>query len=933
MTPNLFRMFTLFAAFAAPCAVAAPFQLVAPADPPVIVHDGSRTLALAADLLRHDLRAVAGVEAPAATGLSACARVCIVVGTAGSPAVKALAAQSGVDLAPLTGQWERYLRVAVRDGAGRRILLIAGSDPRGAVYGVVDLGRELGVSAWEWWADVAPRRNERPEVDGALRLSKAPSVQYRGIFLNDEDWGLQPWAAARDPAGDIGPATYARIFELMWRLKANLIWPAMHDSTKPFYQVEGNARTAADYAIVVGTSHAEPMMRNNVREWDVSKDGPFNFFTNRDRMADYWRRRVEEVKDGENVYSVGLRGVHDSAMEGADTIEQARGATEQAIRLQRGILARSLGRRADRVPQALTLYKEVLDVYKAGLEVPDDVTLVWPDDNYGYLHQLSDAKERRRAGGAGIYYHVSYWGRPHDYLWLGTTHPALIRDQLQRAWTTGARKLWVVNVGDIKPAEYLAQYFLDSAFDATALDADPARHLAAWSSQQFGAELGPEIAAILRAYYDLAWERRPEFMGFGQVEPITPNRRTDYMASGGEQGVRRLERYAALVDRADALAQRIPAALRDAYFELVLYPVRGAANLNARILNLDLAAEHARQDRPSARHLVEEARAAHARIVADTAAYNGLAGGKWRNIMDMAPRRLPVFAEPAWPDYPVDGGKGCGLVYPYPYSADAGRLVFVRGEPATGYVTVAAHGGQAADWRVGAGARGIAADVQRGTLGAANGYEQRIALRYDGSDKPAFDVECGGRTLRVDVRLDPPVPAGVAGEQGRVVSIAAGSAAPHPDWERQPGLGTSGGALRARLDLRSRAPKDVGKSVPLTYAFQTSTDGSATLRLVAVPVHPLTGNGAVRVAYRLDDGAVQVADYGTSGRSDEWKRNVLSNTAVRTLSLARLKPGRHVLQVYALDPGVVLDRIDVVLDGAPEFYGAPPNIGGHDPSR
>ena len=922
MLPMSPRILALLAALAAPCAGAAPFPLAGPADPPVIVHDDGRTLALAANLLRHDLRAVAGVEAPTSTGLSACPRVCIVVGTAGAPLVDALAAHAGIDLAPLKGQWERYLRVAVEDGAGRRILLIAGSDPRGAVYGVVDLGRELGVSAWEWWADVAPRANPHPQVDGALRLSAAPSVQYRGIFLNDEDWGLQPWAAAHDPAGDIGPATYARIFELMWRLKANLIWPAMHDSTKPFYQVEGNARTAADYAIVVGTSHAEPMMRNNVREWNSNKDGPFNFFVNRDRMADYWRRRVDDVKDGENVYSVGLRGVHDSAMEGAETIGQARGATEEAIRLQRAILARSLGRPAAGVPQALTLYKEVLDVYKAGLEVPDDVTLVWPDDNYGYLHQLSDANERRRAGGAGIYYHISYWGRPHDYLWLGTTHPALIRDQLQRAWTTGARKLWVVNVGDIKPAEYLVQYFLDSAFDATRLDADPARHLVDWSAAQFGPGLGDEIARIMRGYYDLAWERRPEFMGFGQVEPVTPNRRTDYMAAGGEEGVRRLERYAALVEAAEALAPRVPAALRDAYFELVLYPVRGAANLNARILDLDLAAESARQGRPSAPHLVEEARRAHARIVADTAAYNGLAGGKWRNFMDMAPRRLPVFATPAWPVYPADTGKGCAVVYPFPYAADAGRLVFERGVAATRTVTVAAHGGQATGWRVAEGVRGIAAATQSGTLDAGNGYEQRIALRYDGSDKPAFALQCGGRPLRVDVHLAPPAPQGVPGERAHIVSIAAGSAGAHPDWERQPGLGTRGGALRARLDLQPRAPRDIAEATPLTYAFVTATEGGATVRLVAVPVHPLTGAGAVRIAYRLDDGPVQVADYGTAGRSDEWKRNVLSNTAVRTLAVPRLQPGRHTIRVYALDPGVVLDRIDVVLDGAPELVGA-----------
>ncbi|HKR39437.1 MAG TPA: glycosyl hydrolase 115 family protein, partial [Paraburkholderia sp.] len=553
MYAKLLNILPLLAAFGMSVAAAEPFPLTQQGVA-TIVHEDNKTLSLVASMLGRDLRNVAGVSTVSATNLADCRRLCIVVGSADSALVRDLARVGRVDLSPLRGQWERYVRTAVDDKSGRRILLIAGSDKRGALYGVVDLSRELGVSPWEWWADVAPARNDKAAVDGAWKLSAGPSVQYRGIFLNDEDWGLQPWAAGKDPTKDIGPTTYARIFELLWRLKANLIWPAMHDSTKPFYQIPGNARTAEDYAIVVGTSHAEPMMRNNVREWDAGRRGAFNFFNNRDAMLNYWQERVDEVKDYENIYSVGLRGVHDSAMEGADTIEKARSATGEVIGLQRNMLSRSLGRPPQRIPQALTLYKEVLDVYKAGLNVPEDITLVWPDDNYGYLHQLSNAAERKRTGGAGIYYHLSYWGRPHDYLWLGTTHPALIRDQLQRAWASGARKLWVVNVGDIKPLEYLTQYFLESAFDASKLDHDTQQDLTTWSAAQFGAHLAPAVSGIMRAYYDLAWERRPEFMGFGQIEPTTPNRRTAYMESGGEEAWRRLELYQVLVAQAERLA-------------------------------------------------------------------------------------------------------------------------------------------------------------------------------------------------------------------------------------------------------------------------------------------------------------------------------------------------------------------------------------------
>lgn len=793
-----------------------------------IVHEDTPTAALAAKLLGRDLQAITGVAPTLGTRLSDCSQVCVVLGRHAAPQVAAVAAQAKLSLDDLRGQWERYRRVVVpAQAGGTTYLLIAGSDARGATWGVVDLTRELGVSAWEWWADVAPRKQARVDVaDGAV-LSASPSVQYRGVFLNDEDWGLQPWAAKTydQAAQDIGPATYARIYELLWRLKANTIWPAMHDSTKPFYQLAGNPDMARDYAIVVGTSHAEPMMRNNVREWRKQEDGAFNFFTNRDKMLGYWQRRVEEVKGYENIYSLGVRGIHDSPMEGASSPEQARDAVAEVIGLQRAMLASATGRPIAQVPQALTLYKEVLDLYKAGLRVPDDATIVWPDDNYGYLAQLSTPQERTRSGGAGIYYHLSYWGRPHDYLWLGTTSPALVREQLDRAWQTGAHKMWIANVGDIKPLEYLTQYFLDLAFDHTLLARTPDQHLQAWFASQFGAQQAPAIAALKREFYDLSWERRPEFMGFGQTEPTTPNGSNGYLRTGGEEARRRLARFESLTRQAEELGAALPADRQDAYFELVLYPIRASANLNARILKLELAAALARQSQPGAQQQVDQARAAHAALVADTAQYNALAGGKWRHMMDLAPRRLPVFHEPVFPTYPA---------------------------PA-----------------------------------------KAIAM-------PASKVA--------------------------VTSLAASSAEQYASWEVVPGLGSSGAALRSVLTMASVADEDAAQVTPLAYRFEHKPAGGVNIKLVAVPVHPLTSSHGLRVGVRIDDGPLQVLDFRTFGRSDEWKLNVLSNTAVRTVHRPQLAAGAHTIKIYALDPGFILDRIDIAPDGAPDYYGAPPTI-------
>jgi len=912
----------------APSSHAASVRLAGPEGVADVLSEDSATMNLAAGLLRRDLQSVSG-QAPrrlAAGRLQDCGRVCVVIGRHDSPLLRELAQREHLDFSALNGEWERYVRVSQpsRSKPGTQLLVIAGSDARGAVYGTVDLGRELGVSAWEWWADVRPAARSVAEVRAERILSERPSVQYRGVFLNDEDWGLQPWAARTyDPSGDIGPATYARIYELLWRLKANLIWPAMHDSTKPFYQMPGNAQTARDYAIVVGTSHAEPMMRNNVREWKKS-DGAFNFFTNRDALANYWQRRVDEVKAYENFYSMGIRGVHDSAMEGASTLDQARDGVSAVVDLQRGMLAKALAQPLPKIPQALTLYKEVLDIYNSGLKVPDDMTLIWPDDNYGYLHQLSTPAEAARSGGAGLYYHISYWGRPHDYLWLGSTHPGLIRDQLQRAAATGAGKVWVVNVGDIKPGEYLTQYFLDLAFDQRLLERGAREHMQAWFAAQFGAAHAAGIASIMQDYYDLAWERRPEFMGFSQTEPTTPTRQSDYLQSGGEEAEQRLARYQALVLRAQAVGAALPAASQDAYFQLVLYPVRSSANLNARILKLDLAAQYARMGRPAAQLYARQAQAAQAAIVADTARYNTLGGGKWRGMMDAAPRRLPVFDAPAFPAYGDAARSGCALAYPTPLSAQGGALAFTRGRAESKTITLVQYGAQQQPWSAVSVPDGMSLSAIKGALNEGNGYEQRIEVRYDGGagKAAALRFACGDGQLQAKLQWAPGADGGVATEHERIITLPAASGVATSGWSTID-LGSFGASMRADLPLPSRGLASASTAPTLLYRFHSHTRGAAQLKIVAVPVHPLTSANKLRIAVSLDGQAPAALDYTTHGRSDEWKNNVLTNTAVRTIALPDLPPGPHTLKVLALDPGFILDRIEIAFDGAPKYYGKP----------
>ncbi|MDC7685309.1 glycosyl hydrolase 115 family protein [Asticcacaulis sp. BYS171W] len=879
-----------------------------------IVHAKDKPFSLAGDLLARDLTALTGQKPLVSTDLQSCKQVCVVIGPIDSPLVRSIARDADVDLTDIKGQWERYDRVLVRSRRNPQAtyLLIAGSDTRGTVWGVIDLTREIGVSAWEWWADVTPKRVDHLSVDGKRQQSQSPSVPYRGIFINDEDWALQPWAAKtfEPEVGDIGPKTYGKVFELMWRLKANTLWPGMHASTAPFYTIKGNKEMARDYGIVMATSHAEPMARNNTREWDDKQRGEFNWFVNSKNIIKYWTERANEVKAFENVYTLGLRGKRDSGMFGVKSKEQARDAMEEIFAIQRAILSKAQGRPATEIPQVLTLYKEVLDIYALGLKVPDDVTLVWPEDNYGYINQLSTPEEQKRSGGSGVYYHVSYLGRPHDYIWLGTTHPALIREQMDRAWQSNARRIWVVNVGDIKPAEYLSQYFLDLAFDHSTFAQTPREHLVKWAAVQFGADKADAVASVMTDYYDLAWERRPEFMGGGQTEPTRPNVVSDYVRTGGQEAKARLKRYADLVKRAEALGVALPADRQDAYFQLVLYPIRGAANLNERILKLNLATTYAFAGRASVNLLSDQAKAAHERIVADTATYNALGNGKWKGIMNMAPRGLPVFDEPFWPHWAVPKAAVCNI--------DASGLTFTRGKPSSSTVTI--YGTVPGTWKL-INFKGIKASALEGTLTADNGFETELTLDYDGaSDINTGEVTCMGKLIGLFPRLVDN-PGDLPAEVNRIISISAARTT-NGLWETIPGLGSRGTALRSKLDLASI--DDISGREPLVYAFKTGDLTDARLKVVGLPVHPLTSANRLRLAVRIDNGPLQVLDFETFGRSEEWKQNVLTNTAVRDIHLPQLPKGMHRLEVYPLDPGFVLDRLDILLDGAPNLYGAPP---------
>lgn len=581
------------------------------------------------DLLSRDLQTVLSATAHIDTNTGN-----IIVGTIGQ---SKLIEQAGIDISALKNKKQAFMLAVSEDGK----LVVAGSDSHGTAYGILEISRLLGVSPWEWWADVTPEKKETFRLSGKFRELQSPSVEYRGIFINDEDWGLMPWSnktyEPSDVKGEIGPRTNERIFELLLRLRANTYWPAMHECTLPFFLTKGNREAAKKYGIFMGASHCEPMACNAAGEWKIRGKGAYDYVNNSPAVYQFWEDRVKEVAGQEILYTLGMRGVHDGKMQGAKTVEEQKAVLDGVFVDQRGLLEKYVNKDVTQVPQVFIPYKEVLDIYHAGLQVPEDVTLMWCDDNYGYIRHFSTAEERARKGGNGVYYHVSYWGRPHDHLWLSTMSPSLIYQQMKQAYDQGIQKMWILNVGDIKPAEYQIELFMDMAWNLDKVSSEGVTaHLKHWLERELGTSCAKTILSVMQEHYRLAHIRKPEFMGNTREEEKNPVYRVVKDLPWSEREINeRLNAYSELSETVEKAASKVPAGRQSAYFELVKYPVQAATQMNRKLLYAQLA-RHDKED-------WEKSDAAYDSIAALTQHYNSLENGKWNRMMDFKPRKLPVF--------------------------------------------------------------------------------------------------------------------------------------------------------------------------------------------------------------------------------------------------------------------------------------------------
>ena len=942
------------------------FTLASPRQTAAILYDASDAAVVkrAAELFAADVEAVTG-RRPQVTSATGETGPAVIVGTVGGSAlIRRLSEAGKIDTAPLEGAWERYLIQTVANPLPgiRKALVIAGSDRRSAAYGLFTLSELIGVSPWYWWADVPVKKHAALHVDAPPTYSQTPSVRYRGIFLNDEDWGLTPWASQtfEPERGNIGPRTYAKVCELLLRLKANYLAPAMHPVSTSFNQIPENKLVADTFAIVMGSTHCEPLLLNTASEWDTKTMGPWNYDKNKEGINRVLTQRVRENSPYENVYTLALRGLHDGAMSTTLPMHEKVRMLQQALLDQRRILAENIDRPVETVPQAFTPYKEVLEIYSNGLELPDDITIVWPDDNYGYMKRLSGVREQRRTGRSGVYYHVSYLGVPHSYLWFSTTPPSLMYEELRKAYDTTADRLWLVNCGDLKGSEMQVSLFLDMAWDIGRFTADnvvsyPAR----WLAGIFGEAYYDRLEAMTREHLRLAFPRKPEYMGWGyhwnrfdhNCEQLTD---TDFSFTNYDEAQRRLEAYRQLGARAEALLHEIGDEARPAFYQLVYYPLRGAELMNRMTLGGQRNRWYARQGRAATNAVRDEVQRCYDSLQVITRGYNSLLGGKWNHMMSMRQNYDGVSAYFNLPHLATHDAAG------------APRLALqVAGEDVTGArafhalpafdnylrrtypVEIYNRGGGTLAWTAHASEPWVVLSKSAGKTAD----EERITVGIDwvkapsGNAVPAQIVfRAGEQSEKVLVSLfNPTAPSraelrGIYVENNGCVSIPAAGCHRVRENDRikitaVEDLGIEGPALQLGDPT---APLQIFRSrdVPCAeYDFYAFDAGSVDVYTYVLPTFPLHADRDFRIgentntdtkySVQIDDGALATPSSSHVEYSQVWFESVLRNCAVNKSTLHIDKPGRHTLRIRVGDPGIVLQKIVLDFGGMKRSYLGP----------
>lgn len=904
----------------------------------------------AADLAA-DIGRVTGTDATLLSNLDHTPARLIIVGSLGNcTVIDRLVTRGKIDVAAISGKWEAYAITTVRDPLPgvTEALVIVGSDKRGAIYGIYDLSQRIGVSPWYWWADVPVVRRRQVRVHYGHYVQGSPAVKYRGIFLNDEAPCLSGWTTEK--FGGMNGQFYSRLFELLLRLRANYLWPAMWNNA---FAVDdpANARLADDYGIVMGTSHHEPMMRAH-KEWTDNRqhygNAAWNYATNRPAIRRFFEEGIERNRSNEVIVTVGMRGDGDVALESTGSLQSDVKLLESIIADQRDIIARGMNKPAEQVPQVWVLFTEVYKYYDAGLKLPDDVTLMFADDNVGNLRRLPLPTERSRSGGSGIYFHMDMHGGPFSYQWVNSNPLPKIWEQMNLANQYGANQIWIANVGDLKPLELPIEFFLAMAWKPSDVGKDKiASWTRDWAERQFGAEHADEIAFLAARYAKYNAWRKPE-----RLTPVT------YSLENYQEAERVCDAWRDLVRRADAVNEVLPPAQRDAFYQLVLYPVRACANLTLMYVAAARNARFADQARASTSVEADEVRRRfrYDHELRDT--YNHVvAGGKWNHMMDQThigyfdwyPPHADVMPAVAEIDLRNAGGFGVSVdgsakswpnYYLPPTLPTLDSIsrrptyleVFPRG---TTPVVVAVMADQ--PW----------VKIREGSAFSASALDRRYWIDVDWSNVPVGRSEAtvtvqGGDKVEaklIAIRATPQQEQESQGAFGGLVgafsipatgyrrSVAVGGTR----WEAIPDYGRVDAAMSIfPVDAASFA--DPASSPRLEYDVYLAEAGEYRVELVTGPTLEVIPGRKLAVAVALDDQPATVRAVFTAedGPAQDFlgaahAQNTANNARTMPFTIRADRAGRHVLKVAMIDPTIVLQTI-IISRGTPQssFFGPPP---------
>lgn len=874
--------------------------------------------------LQKDIKNVTGIEPQIFKNSVSGTDNIIIVGTVGkSPIIDQLIKNGKIKSSLLLGKREKFIIQSVDNPLPgvKRALVIAGSEKRGTIYGMYDLSNEIGVHPWHFWADVPAKKQSELHVMAGTHTKGEPKVKYRGLFINDEAPALTGWV--EEHYGKFNAEFYDKVFELIMRMKGNYIWPAMWQPRMFYEDDPQNGILADEYGIVMGTSHHEPLTRAH-EEWSHMGGGEWNFETNAEELKEFWRGGMERMGDKETLVTIGMRGDGDSAMSEGTAID----LLEEIVKEQREIIADVTGKPAEETPQIWALYKEVQDYYDKGMTVPDDVTLLLCDDNWGNIRKLPSLDAKPRKGGYGIYYHFDYVGGPRNYKWLNTNQIERTWEQMHLAYKHGVDQVWIVNVGDIKPMEFPLEFFLDYAWNPDAWNADNLdNYYSLWAEEVFDGIETEAIADIVKKYTKYNARRKHEMI----------DART-YSLSSYNEANNIVKEFNELAEKAQAINDKLPELYKDAYYQLVLFPVLASANLNELYISAAKNNLYAKQGRASTNHYADRVRELFNKDRQLTNYYhNEIADGKWNHMMSQTHIGYDNWQQPRFNQIPEtfrideadDAEMGLSITGSNEWwsgmNEDAILPVFDPLNDQKHSIEIFNRGKQSYNYTIKNNADWIKISEASGTVE----NEKNIYVSIDwekapkGNHKSSVTISGADKNIPVHIVIDNYDTNKVIGfvENNGYITINAEHFSdkyePKPfEWKVIKNLGKTSSAVislpvqKGRVELSKKSPK-------LSYDVNIQNKGKVKVHMYFSPtINYSTREGMyyglsfnketpIKVNYDADP---NIFNYnGKVPRN--WHNDVGNNIKVITSELEIDEPGNHTLNYYRVDEGLVLQRI------------------------